>query len=62
MYNKNRKWRNHKRGQPQNNVLDTSNFGEFTDVSVFLVYLLLRSSITSAIIEVRAMIVIPIKA
>ena len=60
MYNNYRKWRNHKRGQPQNNVLDTSNFGEFTDVSVFLVYLLLQSSITSAIIEVRAMIVTPI--
>ena len=60
MYNNYRKWRSHKRGQPRNNVLDTSNFGEFTDVSVFLVYSLLQSSITSAIIEVRAMIVTPI--
>ena len=41
---------------------DTSNSGKFTDVSVFLVYLLLRSNTTSAIIEERAMIVIPIKA
>ncbi len=61
MYNKYRKWRNHKRGSPSY-CFDTSNSGKFTDVSVFLVYLLLRSNTTSAIIEERAMIVIPIKA
>ena len=41
---------------------NTSNSGKFYRCVCFLVYLLLQSSITSAIIEVRAMIVIPIKA
>ena len=52
--------RNHKRGQTRNNVLDTSNFGEFTDVSVFLFYLLLLKITANAIIKAIAMIVTPI--
>ena len=42
--------------------LDTSNSGKFTDVSVFYWFLLLLSNTTSAIIEVRAMIVVTVSA
>ena len=61
MYNKYRKWRNHKRGSPSY-CFDTSNWGKLQMCLFFLVYSLLLKIIANAITKAIAMIVIPIKA
>ena len=61
MYNKNRKWRNHKRGLPRIKYVDTSSLGKSYRCVFFIGYSLLLKIIANAIIKATAMIVICIK-